>query len=341
MDSLTHIIMGAAIGEAVMGKKIGRKAMLAGAFLKTFPDFDLLYTGLKDARMYMLYHRGYTHSFFISLLYAIPLAYLMHWLFRKKQTYKEWFTLTLLCLWFHLLVDVCTNYGTRLFLPFTNKLYSINNMSIADLFLTVPILLFLIIAVFCKNNSAWRKTFNYAILAYSVVYFMWSFANKWVVNNIMEKSLVQNNIGTKQFMNNPLILNNLAWYGIAKDRDSLYVGMYSLLQKKEAIKWKAYPVHESLMDSSKSKDDIASLKWFSNGYYLAQQIHPDTLQVYTIKFGPNGYMANDVEQTFQFYYKLYQQDGIWQMGMKEPSTSDSKLLKKSFQDLMQIIKHGA
>ena len=41
MDSLTHLVLGAAIGEAVLGKKIGRKAMLWGAFADTIADFDV------------------------------------------------------------------------------------------------------------------------------------------------------------------------------------------------------------------------------------------------------------------------------------------------------------
>ena len=42
MDSLTHIVLGAAIGEAVLGKKIGRIAMLWGALADTIPDFMCL-----------------------------------------------------------------------------------------------------------------------------------------------------------------------------------------------------------------------------------------------------------------------------------------------------------
>ena len=37
MDSLTHLVLGAAIGEAVLGKKIGRKAMLWGVLADTIP----------------------------------------------------------------------------------------------------------------------------------------------------------------------------------------------------------------------------------------------------------------------------------------------------------------
>lgn len=40
MDSLTQIVLGAAVGEAVLGKKVGNKAMLYGAIAGTIPDLD-------------------------------------------------------------------------------------------------------------------------------------------------------------------------------------------------------------------------------------------------------------------------------------------------------------
>ena len=41
MDSLTQAALGAAIGEAVLGKKIGRKAAILGAIGGTIPDLDV------------------------------------------------------------------------------------------------------------------------------------------------------------------------------------------------------------------------------------------------------------------------------------------------------------
>ena len=42
MDSLTQIVLGAAVGEVVLGKKVGNKAMLYGAIAGTIPDLDVL-----------------------------------------------------------------------------------------------------------------------------------------------------------------------------------------------------------------------------------------------------------------------------------------------------------
>ena len=41
MDSITQIVLGAACGEAVLGKKIGNRALLFGAIGGTIPDLDV------------------------------------------------------------------------------------------------------------------------------------------------------------------------------------------------------------------------------------------------------------------------------------------------------------
>lgn len=54
MDSLSHIVIGAAIGEVFLGKKIGRWGMLLGAIAKSAPNFVCLFVaGLTDPRVYM------------------------------------------------------------------------------------------------------------------------------------------------------------------------------------------------------------------------------------------------------------------------------------------------
>jgi inner membrane protein len=78
MDSLTQIVLGAACGEAAMGKKIGNKALLFGAIGGTIPDLDVfignfLYSNKIDA---MLFHRGFMHS----ILFAVLGAFLFGWL---------------------------------------------------------------------------------------------------------------------------------------------------------------------------------------------------------------------------------------------------------------------
>ena len=42
MDSLTHAVLGAALGELVLGKRLGNRALAWGALFGTLPDLDAL-----------------------------------------------------------------------------------------------------------------------------------------------------------------------------------------------------------------------------------------------------------------------------------------------------------
>ncbi len=48
MDSITQAALGAAIGEAVAGKRIGGKALLLGAVAGTLFNLNVLATPLKE-----------------------------------------------------------------------------------------------------------------------------------------------------------------------------------------------------------------------------------------------------------------------------------------------------
>ena len=83
MDSLTQIVLGAAIGEAVLGKKVGNKALLWGAVAGTIPDLDVISKVFVDDLTANEWHRGISHSLFFSLVMAPVLAWFIH----KKERY--------------------------------------------------------------------------------------------------------------------------------------------------------------------------------------------------------------------------------------------------------------
>jgi len=67
MDSLTQIVLGAAMGEAVLGKKIGNRAMMWGALGGTIPDLDIIGNLFLDKIDAIAFHRGISHSFAFSI----------------------------------------------------------------------------------------------------------------------------------------------------------------------------------------------------------------------------------------------------------------------------------
>lgn len=335
MDSLSHIVIGAAIGETFLGKKIGRWGMLLGAIAKSVPDFDLFVTGLTDPRAYMCDHRAHTHSLSIEALYAIPIAWLLFKLFKQKVSFKRMLFFLLACLWGHSLLDWCTNFGTQLLLPFTNENYSLNTLAIVDLLFTLPMLTLVLIAVFYKKNAVRRTKLAQAALIYCFAYLGVTFINKTLANSMVEESLAKNNIPVTNYMTNPTMLNNVLWYGVGSNDSAVFIGELSLLHKQHPIKWHSYPRNQHLMQQCKSQKDVEILRWFSDPYTIAQA-NADTLNMYAIKFGRTNMQESDLEKAFIFHYKLYQKNGKEMMGMEQANEKNMDF-KKNFSDLWERI----
>jgi len=84
MDSVTQIVLGAAVGEVVLGKKIGNRAMIWGAIGGTIPDLDIIVNLFADDMTALAAHRGLSHSFFFAFVGSILFAYLTHKLFSSE-----------------------------------------------------------------------------------------------------------------------------------------------------------------------------------------------------------------------------------------------------------------
>lgn len=91
MDSITQITLGAAVGEVVLGKKAGNRAMLWGAIAGTIPDLDVMSNMVADELSALAFHRAITHSITFSLLAPIGFGYLVHRLYKSDLSHKDFF----------------------------------------------------------------------------------------------------------------------------------------------------------------------------------------------------------------------------------------------------------
>ena len=93
MDSVTQIVLGAAVGEVVLGRKAGNRAMLWGAVAGTIPDLDVLANFVTDEMSALAFHRGLTHSIFFAVVAPFVFAALVNPIYEKgwylKKSYRR------------------------------------------------------------------------------------------------------------------------------------------------------------------------------------------------------------------------------------------------------------
>ena len=189
MDSVTQLVLGAAVGEATLGRKIGNRALLWGAALGTLPDLDV-FVPLGDVVSDFIYHRSASHSLFVLALLTPLLAWVATRIHTDtRQLFKRWMLAIYLVFVTHVLLDSLTAYGTQIFWPISSLPVSISTIFIIDPFYTVPLLIGVIAALVMSRDSPRGHNINRWGLIVSSAYLAWTLVAKVIVDHRFEEEL--------------------------------------------------------------------------------------------------------------------------------------------------------
>jgi len=86
MDSVSQIVLGAAVGEVVLGKKLGNKAMFWGAVGGTIPDLDIITKPLMTEVESLAFHRGISHSIFFAVVGGLLSGWFCYKLYKSPYS---------------------------------------------------------------------------------------------------------------------------------------------------------------------------------------------------------------------------------------------------------------
>lgn len=265
MDSLTQIVLGAAVGEAVLGRKIGNKAMLYGAIAGTIPDLDVLSSNFMETSLALEFHRGFTHSILFSLLFAPIFA----WIVSRYEKYKDFKGWTLLFFWAfftHPLLDSHTTWGTQLFWPLDIRL-AFKSIFVIDPLYTLPFLLFLILAMIRRRTDPRRLYYNNMGLIISSSYLLITLTLKGLSFVQFEKALEKQNIEYSEIETRPSPLNTILWSANVDTKDAYLIGDYSFFDSKE-ISFNTYPKNHHLLSELIQNEVIQRMIRISDGWYI-------------------------------------------------------------------------
>lgn len=264
MDSLTQIVLGAAVGELVLGKKVGNKAMLYGAIAGTIPDLDVLASYFTDTVTALSLHRGFTHSIIFSVIFA-PL---FGWIVSRYDAYKSFKGWSWLFFWAfitHPILDAHTTWGTQLFWPLDLRL-AFQNIFVVDPLYTLPFLVFLILAMRQKRTSGKRRFYNNMGLIVSSCYLVITFFLKWLAFNQFEKALNNQNISYLELDTRPSPLNTILWSANVETDDAFLLANYSFFDT-QPIQFEAYLKNHHLLGNLSENEKVKRMITISEGWY--------------------------------------------------------------------------
>jgi len=325
MDSLSQIVLGAAVGEITFGKRLGNRAILWGAIAGTIPDLDVLANVfVKDELARLHLHRGWTHSMWIQIPLSWIFARLTFRIAKDTASMQRWWLFWYLAFITHTLLDCCTTYGTQLMAPFSDTLVGFNNIAVVDPFWTLPFMILLVIGMFFKKNHPQRKKWAVAACSWATVYLLYTVFNKFNVHQRMTDSLQQQHISYNELSTSPSMFNNWLWAGIATSEDSIYVAEYSVLQHNDCLQWLGFPRNKDLLEQCTDKEMISTLEWFGQGKSFA--IPADIgFDYFIIKWGRANILETEPHKAFMFYWEIRNENGACVSHQIQPQWDRSDL----------------
>jgi inner membrane protein len=321
--------MGACLGEAIGGKKLGKKAMLFGIFANNLPDIDIFANFWVSTAHGLLTHRGITHSILFECVFTLVFALAAKKIFRKyDMSLKRWILMFGSGLFLHVMMDSLTTYGTGLFEPFSHARVSLNTLFILDPFLMLPILTCAIVLWIKKRISPNRKLIAMTGLSVSACYLLFTIIIKLHVNSHIKNELKEQQIAYKDFMAAPTPLNNLLWYTMVKSNDHYHSGYYSIFDKGR-MRFNRFEKNDSLLHGFENSRDVQFLIRFTKDYYCLRK--KDSITVFSdLRFGlVDGWRDKNSGFVFNFDLKKIGDSVIVrQSDFRDAKTDDIKELIK-------------
>lgn len=308
MDSLTHIALGACIGDAMLGRQIGKRAMLLGAIAASIPDIDFIAGFWTSTSGDLLAHRGFTHSFLFAIIMSVLFALVSEKIHRPHNiSARKWMFFFGLQIFLHLFLDAFNVYGTGWFEPFSHYRVSFNAIFVADPFFSIWGGIAFVALLVLKRNSPKRMGWTRFALVLSSMYLFYCVLNKVRTDDNVKDLMAQQHIAYKRYFTTPAPFNNWLWYVVAETDSGYYTGYRSVFDDGNPLDLHYFPRNDFLLTSVHDHEDLHRLRRFSKGYYTAERWN-DTLVFNDLRFGQIiGWQHPDAH--FVFHYYLQHEEG--------------------------------
>lgn len=303
MDSLTHIAVGACVGEAFFEKGFGKKALFWGALAQSIPDIDFVAGFWLDTPANLLAHRGFTHSILFALLIIPAFSMTADRVHRPHDiSFRKWILFFGTEVFLHLFLDGFNNYGVGWFEPFSHYRISFNTIYVADPFFSIwPGIAAFILLILKRYHPARRFWWKFGVFL-PLLYLCYCSFNKVKIDKDTREILQKQNIPYTRYFTTPAPLQNWLWFIVAGNDSGYHVGFRSVFDSKKEIDFQYFPRNTFLLDAVEDQADVHRLIRFSRQFYTVENWN-DTLVFNDLRFGQViGWV--DPRGKFAFHYYL-------------------------------------
>ncbi len=309
MDTLSHALLGAAIGQMGPGRRVGNRALAAGAAIALVPDIDVPLGYLMGDAAALTFHRGITHSIIFVLCMGPLIGVLLHRLWSDHGVSRRgWMLFATAVLISHLVLDTFTSYGIQLLLPFSDHSFAIASISVIDPVYTLPLLATMVVVPWLARQNRWRTRLAVAGVLVSSAFLLLTLHNQQRATEALQAGMREAGIPAQRLFVKPTLFNNVLWRGIGETDTGYFVGFHSLLDRAPPDNFVFFPRNEALLAPHRDEPIVQDLIKVSEGYY--QVVDRDgELYFHDLRYGQAFEWLRD-DRPHVFTYRLLPGNGV-------------------------------
>ncbi|MFW5858164.1 MAG: metal-dependent hydrolase [Planctomycetota bacterium] len=271
MDTITQGLLGAAIGQAGFRHRLGGRAVVFGAILGVAPDLDMV-ARFAGPWASLRWHRGPTHALFWIAL-ATPLVGWLGWrAWRRAGPLRDWILLAFLALATHPLLDVCTSWGTQIFLPFSTRRAAIDAIAIIDPVYSAPLLGAVVLAATRWGTGRRARWVATGVLACTTLYLAFGRGMSQRMTAAGRARLEADGIRVERIRAMPMLFGlNQAWLVAARDATGDVHVATGNIYRPDRLAFRRHGTPEDpLVQEALTSEPGRTFRWFADGFVTAR-----------------------------------------------------------------------
>ncbi|MGN6670460.1 MAG: metal-dependent hydrolase [Candidatus Nucleicultricaceae bacterium] len=267
MDPLTHGLLGSNIGQSLSSKRLTLKTIIIAGLVAMFPDIDIFFNTSGDPLSGLVLHRGITHSLFFGPVIGPLFGFIISRFSPDKEKKGDFIFYSILCFFAlesHVLLDLCTSYGTQIFAPFSTLRMAINVVAVIDPLYTVPLLVSLCFGLYYIKKAPGKAVMigRFTFLLTTGLLFIFYHINE-VITETARASLRTTDQEVYTIKSYPTLLQPFYRRVTAESHQQQCLTYISVFHTK-MIQWKCYPKEQHwAIDAIKNTPEGRIFKWFA------------------------------------------------------------------------------
>jgi inner membrane protein len=275
MDWITHAAVGAAVGEIMLGKRLGNLALAWGLLLGLAPDLlDGVVEWFLPTAASLAFHAGASHSVLLAalLVFGLP-RWLVLPLKRAKLPVPQFRWFIVVGWGVHWLVDCLSLPGVQVGWPVSVPAISFGLLGPGDgvpgIVLGIAILSLAFLRT--KKEQPKRRRRWWWGVGLAGGYLALAVVAKWLIATGIGADLARRGVVCERRMETPMAWNLLLWRSVVDCGDEVWIGYRSVFEwPSTTVRWTVFPRCRSAFADHAAAPEARRLAAHTNGWWLAR-----------------------------------------------------------------------